>query len=66
MKVTGKLATEPEDKENHPIFQWAGGSVTHRIFWVLPKPLILHGHCAPRSASSYEILILCPMSHGGS
>ncbi len=22
MKVTGKLATEPENKENHPIFQW--------------------------------------------
>lgn len=33
------------------------------IFWVLPKALILHGHCAPRSAVSCEILILCPMSH---
>ncbi len=22
MKMTGKLATEPENKENHPIFQW--------------------------------------------
>lgn len=22
MKVTGKLAIEPENKENHPIFQW--------------------------------------------
>ncbi len=22
MKVTGKLTTEPENKENHPIFQW--------------------------------------------
>lgn len=39
------------------------GGVMLRIFWVLPKSLILHGHCAPRSAARYEILILCPMSH---
>lgn len=55
-----------QEKENVDIYckftdDWGG--MVLRIFWVLPKSLILHGHCAPRSASSCEILILCPMSH---
>lgn len=31
--------------------------------WVLPSTFLLHGHCAPRSAPSYEILNLIDTLH---
>jgi len=31
--------------------------------WVLPGPFLLHGHCAPRGFTSYEILNLIDTLH---
>lgn len=36
----------------------SAGAEASRKKWVLPGTFLSHGHCAPRSASSYEILNL--------